>query len=422
MLNRRSFLALAATAVPALSLHSQTTDCGGLPPAITALKSRKSEAVPISTDERAQRIAKARELMNANHLDAVFMIGGTSMVYFTGVKWWNSERLGVVVLPAKGDAFWVCPSFEEGRLREQVGKTMPGGNSVKVLTWQEHEDPYKLVAQGLRDLGIVSGTLGIEERTTYVFVEGVSKAAPQLKITSATPVTAGCRMIKSDHELQLMTLANQVTLAAYEAAWKSLKAGMTQQDFAHLVSAAHAQQGFEGDASVQVGEYSALPHGSLTPQKVNEGTILLIDGGCHVEGYESDISRTFVLGKPTDKMRHVFEVVHEAQAAALKTARPGIAAQEVDAAARKVISDAGFGPAYRTFSHRVGHGIGMDGHEWPYLVGGDAIKLAPRMCFSDEPGVYLRGEFGVRLEDDMHITEDGAQLFTPQSKSLEEPF
>jgi Xaa-Pro dipeptidase len=299
---------------------------------------------------------------------------------------------------------------------------MPGGNNVKVLTWQEHEDPYKLVAQGLRDLGLVSGTLGIEERTTYVFVEGVSKAAPQLRITSATPVTAGCRMIKSDHELQLMTLANQVTLAAYEVAWKSLKSGMTQHDFAHLVSAAHQQLGFDGDASVQVGEYSALPHGSLTPQKVEEGTILLIDGGCHVEGYESDISRTFVLGKPTDKMRHVFDVVHDAQATALKTARPGIAAQEVDAAARKVISDAGFGPGYRTFTHRVGHGIGMDGHEWPYLVGGDTLKLAPRMCFSDEPGVYLRGEFGVRLEDDMHITENGAQLFTPQSPSLEHPF
>ncbi|GAC1645913.1 MAG: metallopeptidase MdpA [Acidobacteriaceae bacterium] len=425
MLNRRNFLSLSAlTAGAATFAEAQSDDekCGVLPAPIAALKSRKSEAKPITVEERTQRMVQARDLMGRNGLDAVFMIGGTSMVYFTGVKWWNSERLGAAVIPAKGQAFWVCPVFEEARLREQVAATCPEGANAKVLTWNEDEDPYRVVAQGLRDAGITTGALGMEERTTYVFVEGVGKAAPQMKITSATPVAAGCRMIKSDHELQLMTLANQVTLQAYEAAWKSLKPGMTQHEFAHLVSAAHTQLGFEGGAGVQVGENSALPHGSLKPQKVEEGTILLMDGGCAVEGYESDISRTFVLGKPTDKMRKVFDIVHEAQATALKTARPGIAAQEVDRAARKVVTDAGYGPAYKHFGHRVGHGIGMDGHEWPYLVGGDAVKLAPRMCFSDEPGIYLSGEFGVRLEDDMHITEDGAQLFTPQSKSLEEPF
>ena len=360
--------------------------------------------------------------MAQQQVDAIFMIGGTSLVYFTGVKWWNSERLGAAVIPAKGQMFWVCPAFEEARLREQVAETCPEGSSVKVLTWNEHEDPYQLVAQGLKDLGIASGSLGIEERTTYVFVEGVSKAAPQMKIVSATPVTAGCRMVKTDHELQLLTLANQVTLQAYEAAWKSLKPGMTQNEFAHLVSAAHTQLGFEGGAGVQVGANSALPHGSLKPQTVQEGAILLMDGGCTVEGYESDISRTFVLGKPTDKMRRVFDIVHQAQTKALRTARPGLVAKEVDAAARKVIADAGYGPGYKFFGHRVGHGIGMDGHEWPYLVGSDTLPLAPRMCFSDEPGVYIPGEFGVRLEDCMHITSDGAQLFTPQSPSLEQPF
>ncbi|MEO8726477.1 MAG: Xaa-Pro peptidase family protein [Acidobacteriaceae bacterium] len=400
---------------------SAGTNCAALPEPIAALKSRKSEAQPISTEERSQRIERARELMVQNKLDAIFMIGGTSLVYFTGVHWWNSERLGAMVLPAKGNAFFVCPVFEEGRMREQLTHA-PGGESTKVLTWNENEDPYRLVAQGLRDLGIASGNLGMEERTTYVFVEGTANAAPQVKITSATPVTAGCRMIKSAHELALMTLANQVTLAAYEAAWKSLKPGMTQNDFQHLVEAAHDQLGFHGSADVQVGEYSALPHGSIHPQVVEENAILLMDGGCTVEGYQSDISRTFVLGKPTEKMKKVFDIVHQAQAAALKQARPGVEAQSVDAAARKVVTDAGYGPGYKYFGHRLGHGIGMDGHEWPYLVGGDTLKLAPNMCFSDEPGIYIKGEFGVRLEDDMHITEDGAKLFTGQSRSLEEPF
>jgi len=229
-------------------------------------------------------------------------------------------------------------------------------------------------------------------------------------------------MIKSSHELQLMTLANQVTLAAYEAAYRSLTEGMTQNTFGSLVSMAHSRQGFQGSASIQVGEYSALPHGSATPQVIHEGTILLIDGGCKVEEYESDISRTFGLGKPTDKMKKVFDIVHQAQSAALAAAKPGVQCQAVDAAARKVISDAGYGPDYRHFTHRVGHGIGMDGHEWPYLFRGNTLPLAPDMCFSDEPGVYIRGEFGVRLEDDMHITDNGAELFTPQSPSLEEPF
>ena len=250
--------------------------------------------------------------------------------------------------------------------------------------------------------------------------------SPALKAVSATPVTAGCRMIKSRHELQLMTLANQVTLAAYEAAYLSLKEGMTQHDFGSLVEAAHSQLGFHGSAGVQVGENSALPHGSAKPQIVREGTILLIDGGCTAEGYESDISRTFVLGKAPeqtkDKMKKVFDIVHRAQAAALAAAKPGVQCQAVDAAARKVISDAGFGPDYKHFTHRVGHGIGMDGHEWPYLVRGNTLPLAANMTFSDEPGIYIPGEFGVRLEDDMHITENGAELFTPQSLSLEEPF
>jgi len=424
---RRGFLkgaglaAGVALAGPASLAADDAARTKPLPEPIAKLKSRKREAKPITIAEREQRLERARELMRANKLDAIFMSGGTSLKYFSGISWWLSERLFAMVLPAKGKPFFVCPAFEHDRAMEQIEAGL-GWNDPEMRLWQEDESPYALVAAGLKQRGLASGTLGIEERVYWAYSEGVGKAAPAAKLTSATPVTAGCRMIKSAHELELLLLANQVTLAAYEAAYRSLKPGMTQRDFADFVEAAHAQLGFEGGAGVQVGENSALPHGSVKPQTVKEGTILLVDGGCSVEGYQSDISRTFVLGKPTEKMKKVFAIVYQAQSAALAAAKPGVACEAVDAAARKVISDAGYGPDYNHFTHRVGHGIGMDGHEWPYLVRGDKLPMAPGMCFSDEPGIYIRGEFGVRLEDIMHITENGVELFTPQSKSLEEPF
>src|SRR5437868_1818028 len=425
MISRRDFTQLAGLSA-AVTLGSSTSaaqeaNATTLPEPIAQLKSRKKEAKPIPIEERRQRQERARQLMGDNNLDAILMIGGTSLVYFTNVRWWNSERLFAAVLTVKGDAFYVCPAFEEERAREQIANG-PGGNNADVRTWQEDEDPYRLVAAGLKDRGISGGRIGIEERTTFVFSDGIAKAAPQVNVASATPVTAGCRMIKTQHELNLMRLANQVTLEAYEAVYKSLHAGMSQYDFANLIEAAYSKLGFRGEASVNTGEASALPHGSAKPQIIREGTIVLIDDGCSVEGYQSDISRTFVLGKLTDKMRKVFDIVHRAQGAALKQARPGVEPQSVDAAARKVTADAGYGPDYKYFTHRVGHGIGMDAHEWPYLVRGDTITLRPGMAFGDAPGIYIRGEFGVRLEDDMYITENGAELFTAQSPSLEDPF
>jgi Xaa-Pro dipeptidase len=380
----------------------------------------KDQARPITNEERKARVGKARGLMGANKLDAIMFTAGTSLKYFAGIHWWGGERLFALILPAKGAPFFVCPYFETDRSHEQIAKSALAGAEVRY--WNEDESPYQLVAQGLKDRGLATGTLGIDETTPFVFSHGVGLASTQLRITSATPVTASCRMIKSAHEIELMRLAAKVTLAAYAAAYKALQEGMTQQNFADLVTAAHRQLGFEGGAEIQVGEYSALPHGSITPQVIRDGTILLMDGGCKVEGYTSDISRTFVLGKPTDKMRQVFDIVHRAQAAAVQTARPGLPAGRVDAAARKVITDAGYGPGYKYFTHRLGHGMGMDGHEWAYLVHGDTLPLQPNMTFSDEPGIYIRGEFGVRLEDDMHITGNGAELFTPQSSSLEHPF
>ena len=424
MFTRRDFVRTAGAAVPAfagMALTGSQQSAETLPPAIRALTSLEDKVRPITADERRGRIEKARRLMAEQKIDALMLCQGTSLVYFTNIRWGGGERLFSAVIPAKGEPFFVCPSFEEDRAREQIALG-PFRGTADVRTWHEHESPYDLVAKGLRDRGIATGKLGVEETVDFVFSNGVARAAAGVEVTSGTPITAGCRMIKDAHELELMQLANTVTLKAYEAAYKALKEGMTQNEFARLVSQAHSALGFNGSAGVQVGEFSALPHGSITPQTVREGTILLIDGGCNVEGYQSDISRTFVLGKPTDKMKRVFEIERRAQDAALAAAKPGVPCENVDAAARKVIVDAGFGPDYAHFTHRVGHGIGMDGHEWPYLVRGNKLPLAPGMTFSDEPGIYIRGEFGVRLEDDMVITETGARLFTPQSSSLDQPF
>ena len=424
MFTRRDFLSgtgAAAAWLVAPTLRDEQRGQPELPASIQALTSMKGQERPITADERRARIAKAQRLMADQKIDALMLCSGTSMIYFTNMQWSGGERLFTCVVPVKGTPFVVCPSFEEDRAREQLALG-PFDKNTDVRTWHEHESPYERVAQGLRDRGISTGRLGVEETVDFVFSDGVAKAAPSVTLTSGTPVTAGCRMIKDAHELELMRLASTVTLKAYEAAFKALKEGMTQEDFAALVAAAHERLGFSGGAGVQVGEFSALPHGSITPQTVREGTILLIDGGCNIEGYQSDLSRTFVLGKPTDKMRRVFEIERKAQDAALATARPGVPCEAVDAAARKVIVDAGYGPDYKYFTHRVGHGIGMDWHEWPYLVRGNKTRLLPGMTFSDEPGIYIRGEFGVRLEDDMYITGDGAKLFTPQSESLDKPF
>ena len=434
MLSRRAFLWLSTVAGACLSIARVSAqrgrgiraDNGPLPPGIAALTSMRSQATPITNEERRARIERARRLMADTSLDAIVLAGGTSLTYFTGIRWGNSERLFAVVLPAKGDPFCVCPAFEEDRAREQLA--LGPLTATEVRTWQEDESPFERVAQGLKDRGVVSGRVGIEETSKFVFSDSIANAAPAVKIVSATPVTAGCRMIKDSHEIKLMRLASQVTLKAYEAVFHAMTEGMTQHQVGNLLDAAYSRLGFAGFASVQVGEYTALPHGSIQPQTIREGTIIMIDDGCSVEGYQSDITRTWVLGKATDKMKKVFDIVHRAQAAGLSAAKPGVPLEAIDAVARKVITDAGYGPGFKYFTHRLGHGMGMDGHEWPYLVRNNmfgwqkALTLQPGMVFSDEPGIYIRGEFGVRLEDDMHITESGAELFTPQSPSIEEPF
>jgi len=431
MSSRRHFLTASSAALTGAALglhpsssHAATTaavDDAALPDAIRALTPMTAGVTPITLGERRARIEKAKRLMGQSGLDALVLTGGTSMEYFTGIRWGTSERLLAAIIPVRGSAFLVTPKFEEERAMEQA-KEGPLGADAQVFAWDEDENPHALVAKGLRERGLATARVGVEETVKFVFHDGMAKALPSATFLSGTPVTAGCRTVKDAHEIELMQHASNVTLAAYEAAWKSLTDGMTQAQFQELVQAAHSKLGYEGSAGAQVGEFSALPHGSARPQLIREGSIVLIDGGCKVEGYCSDISRTFVLGRATQRMKDVFEIEFRAQSAALAAARPGVACEDVDAAARKVIVDAGFGPGYKYFGHRVGHGMGMDGHEWPYLVKGNKLPLAAGMAFSDEPGIYIPGEFGIRLEDDMIITETGAKLLTPQSRSLEQPF
>jgi Xaa-Pro dipeptidase len=425
MISRRLFLQATAVSTAALSrlatAEELSSNCKPLPPAIAQLSSLKGQAQPITAQERGERQEKARQLMRTNRINAVLLMSGTSLEYFAGVKWWPSERTFAMLLPAKGKPFFVCPAFEQARALEQLANS-PQAGSADIRIWQEDENPYQKLAQGLHDVGIATGTLGIEETVRFVFSNAISQAAPQVRMVSATPVTAGCRMIKSAHEIALMRLACKATLSVYKAVFNSLHEGMTDSEIRGLVQSGYEKVGFEGEVDVSIAANSSSPHGSTEAQKVREGSIIMLDDGCLVEGYISDITRTFVLGAPTDKMKKVFDIVHRAQSAALQAARPGVPCENVDAAARKAISDAGYGPDYKFFTHRVGHGMGMDGHEWPYLVRGNTMKLEPGMVFSDEPGIYIPGEFGIRLEDDMHITENGAEFFTPQSPSLTEPF
>ncbi|SNS93467.1 Xaa-Pro dipeptidase [Granulicella rosea] len=419
MPTRRRFLRSAAAlpAVLAMPVVGETAPtASALPPPIAALKDRSREAAPISTAERQARADRARALMAEKKIGALCITGGASLSYFTGIHAGQSERLFAWILPSSAAPYIVCPAFEEARMTEQLAQ-IPDGARTKIYTWNEDEDPHKLLVQHLP-----AGSLAIDERVQFVFAQRIAEADPTRRIVSGIPITAGCRAIKSPAELALMQLANDITLSVYRAAWQSAGPGITNRGFTDLIDRGYARCGVEGEASCQVGEWSALPHGSLKPQVIREGEIVLIDDGCVVEGYQSDISRSFVYGKPTDKQQRVFETVHRAQAAALAAARPGAPCQTIDIAARKVVTDAGFGPGYKFFSHRLGHGIGMDMHEWPYLVGGNMQPLEVGMCFSDEPGIYIPGEFGIRLEDDWHMTPDGGKLFTPQSPGLEHPF
>jgi Xaa-Pro dipeptidase len=400
-----------------------------LPPAFSSLTPLGAKIRPITVAEFAERIAEAQNLMTelprSNgplpadlKYDALFMAQGTSFYYFTGVRWSISERLLGLIIPRSGQPILVVPAFEEGRLREKL--KLP----VDVRIWQEDENPTKVAVAALAERGIRTGVIGIEEATAFTFYDHFRDAAPGFQYVSADRVTIACRARKSPHELELMRLACSATFDVFRAALASLKEGMSQDDIGSLITRGFAKMDLRGGALVLLGASAALPHGTLKPQKLKEGDAVLIDGECLVEDYPSDVTRTSIFGKPSEKILQAFEIVRRAQDAALDAARAGRLSGTVDDAARKVIVDAGYGPGYKYFTHRLGHGLGLDEHEHPYLVHGSKTILEPSMTFSNEPGIYVPNEFGMRCEDDMAITLDGpAQLLTPGfARSLEKPF
>jgi Xaa-Pro dipeptidase len=424
-ISRRTFVGTAAAMTIASTGRADQRRGGEggtgaqVPDSIRALKPFPGHAVPISDDERRTRIEKARRLMTENGLGAIVLEPGTSMSYYVNVRWGLSERPFLLVIPATGELAYISPGFEEQRAREITRFT----NDVRV--WQEDEDWGALVAGVLKDRGVATGKVGVEERVRFFIPEGLRRAAPQIEFVLATPVTAGCRMFKSPAEIALMQRANDITIEAYKAAFAALHEGMTQFEFANNVRAAFSALGAPGgSAGAQFGQYSAFPHGSIQPQRLKPGDVVLVDGGCSVEDYASDITRTTVFGKPSQRQIDVWNLEKRAQTAAFTAAQVGATCESVDAAARKVITDAGFGPDYKVpgLPHRTGHGIGMDGHEWTNFVRGNKTKLAPGMCFSDEPMIAIYGEFGIRLEDCLYITEDGPKFFTQQSPSIDQPF
>ncbi|MCP9768459.1 aminopeptidase P family protein [Lacihabitans sp. LS3-19] len=419
---RRDFLgisALAATSGLASGLVSckEETEKEN---AESELKPMAADVVPISVAERETRIAKAQVLLNENKMDALVLDAGTTLNYFTGIRWWPSERTMVAIIPAKGDIKYVCPAFEEARFREQISF----GKDVYV--WQEDESPYKRIAQAIEDAGIVYGNVGVEEQTRFFIVNGLQKAAPNLKIVSGDPVSIPCRMIKSPAEIKLMQTASNITLAAIKHSVAQLKEGMTQQDLSSMIMSAQNQLGGNADFALCLfGKSSAFPHGSKQPQVLKKGDIVLMDCGCLVGGYNSDITRTVVFGaEPSKRQQEVWSLEKEAQAAGFAAAKNGAPCEAVDFAARKVLTDAGFGPGYQLpgLPHRTGHGIGMEGHEWGNMVKGNTKLLEPGMCFSIEPTISIVGEFGVRLEDCVYMTDEGPKWFSEPSKSIFEPF
>lgn len=377
-----------------------------------------AHAQPITAAERQARLERARRLLEQQQMNALLLEPGSSLEYFTGMRWWRSERTTAALIPRTGDAIIVTPAFEEPSVRETLA--IPG----EVRVWNEHDSPFERLAEGLKDRGLGAGTIGVEETVRFFLVDGLKRAAPGIRLVPAAPVIRPCRMIKSRAELALMQIANEVTLTALRFVHTHLTLGMSHEEIEAIMNRATESLGGAPEfALVLLNEASAYPHGSNRLERVKDGSTVLLDCGCTVQGYQSDISRTWVFGAPSARQRALWATVKRGQELALATARPAVPVGQIDDAVRAFYEREGFGPGYRLpgLPHRTGHGIGLDGHEPPYLVHSDATPLAAGMCFSDEPGLYIPGEFGVRLEDCWHMSEAGPVLFTPLARSIDEP-
>jgi Xaa-Pro dipeptidase len=423
MVSRRGFLGVAGAAAiaGAAGMTADRVFARAAPPADADprdLKPLTGGVQPISADERLQRIAKLKTLLARDKIGALVLESGSTLDYFTGVQWHRSERTTAAIIPASGAPMLICPAFEEPSVRE----TLQVEGDVRV--WNEHENPFELIAQGLRDRGVRTGVIAVEPTIRFFIVDGIRRASGGYDIVSGDALVRACRLVKSPHELALMQVANDITLAALRHAHQHVVAGMSGAELGSLVDTATVALGGAPEfALALLNEASAYPHGSRQPQRVREGSVILMDCGCTVHGYQSDISRTWVYGEATARQRRVWNTVKRGQEIALGAALPGAPVGRIDDAVRAYYEGEGWGPGYKLpgLSHRTGHGIGLDGHESPYLVHGDPTPLQAGMCFSDEPGIYLPGEFGIRLEDCWHMTPAGPQTFTPFAKSLDDP-
>lgn len=389
--------------------------------ALASLSNMTSDLTPIQPAEYLTRIAKAQTYMQNNGIDAIYLNAGTNLAYFTGMRWYASERLVGAILPAKGEVQYIAPYFEIGSL-----------NGIKVIDgpirgWQEHQNPYQLFVNILTEMGIAAnGTIGIDESAQFFIFDGINKAQTGLNLVNAQPVTAHCRMHKSANELALMQRAMDMTLVVHQATASMLHEGISTTEVEEFIKLAHQKVGAPGNyfCIVLFGLATSFPHGVKDPQILKKGDMVLIDTGCKVHDYLSDITRTYVFGEATDRQRQFWNNEKAAQIAAFNAAKIGVPCEDVDTAARSYLAEQGLGPDYQTpgCPHRTGHGIGLDIHEWPYLVGGNKTPLAAGMCFSNEPMLVIPGEFGVRLEDHFYMTDSGAKWFTEPSHSIDDPF
>ena len=410
---RREFLAMSGLAACASVVPAATKAADG------DLPNLAHGLAPISRAEREDRLSRAQSLMKRLGIGAILVEPGSSLVYFTGVRWWRSERITAVLIPFEGEACIFTPYFEEPSIRESMGIL------ADVRTWNEDENPQKLIADWLVEKKLSDKPLGMEETVRHFIVDGLQKALPHLEIVSGAPVVRNCRMHKTANEIALMQAAADITVAAFKHAAPQIQRGMTPDDINTLINIATAKLGGAGGGNlVLLGEAAAYPHGSGKPQHVREGEVILVDGGCKVHDYGSDISRSFIFGEPTKKQREIWAQVRQGQQIAIEAAQLGVPAGIVDDKVRAWYEKIGYGPGYSLpgLSHRTGHGIGLDGHEPVNLVHGEATPLAVGMCFSNEPGIYVPGSFGIRLEDCFYMTANGPKWFSVPPSSIDKPF
>jgi Xaa-Pro dipeptidase len=420
--SRRNFiktsgLTVAATGIAPALLNS----CAGETKPVTGdqstgLTNIVGDVAPLTLADYEYRLSRLTEQMTLNNLDAIFIEGGTNFKYFYNLSWWLSERVFGAITTKNGKTAWICPAFELERASESVPE------NDKIYTWEEHESPYRLMNTILTDLGIRTGRIGMDPNLRSFISEGFKREL-RAEVTDGSVATENVRAIKTEKEIGYMDLANKITKLAYQYGFSNLTEGMKKAELARHFSNAHTALGAPGSGGPSFGFTTAFPHGTSQTRDLHDGDVILVDGGCSINGFRSDVSRSIVFGTLSDRQRQVYDIVLKAQQEAHKIIRPGITCGEVDHAARKFIEDAGFGPGYKYFAHRLGHGIGMDGHEYPYLVKDSQVILKPGMTFSNEPGIYIYGEFGIRIEDCFVVTEDGARMLGGMlSEAIDKPF